>query len=197
MPPGFQGGAYGLPRRPIIPPPPAPRRPGAPAPLTPTETDESTETESSYLTTTPTTAAYEHEHLAHGPPADIAPTASQIVPPKDSRQDTLQQAQGQQQNEISRYLNDLSTVLDNNRQNQQNELHTLHEDIGRIRDQLNRPAAVVQMPLPTDMVTEEHVVGEQPSAAVINISEKSDYGSPVAVAPRRFLCSVELATNCC
>lgn len=51
----------------------------------------------------------------------------------------LAEAQGQQSNEISRYLHELGEVMDSNRKDHYNELLTLHEDIGRIRDQLSRP----------------------------------------------------------
>lgn len=45
-------------------------------------------------------------------------------------------AQGQQANEIGRYLHELGEVMDSNRKDHYNELLTLHEDIGKIRDQI-------------------------------------------------------------
>lgn len=52
--------------------------------------------------------------------------------------DALAEAQGQQQNEISRYLHELGEVMDADRKNHFSELLTLHEDIGRIRDDLSK-----------------------------------------------------------
>lgn len=48
----------------------------------------------------------------------------------------LAEAQGQQTNEIGRYLHELGEVMDSNRKDHYNELLTLHEDIGKIRDQI-------------------------------------------------------------
>lgn len=220
--PGFAGGDYGIPRRPILRPIP-PRLPASPVPPTPStppssQTDDSIESSSSsYVLETP------HEHPVYidvspslipttedldsdshlqqlppqAPPKDYSETVPvEILQPMDHAQ-IMAQAQGEQQNEIGGYLHDLSRVLDHNKQTQHQELRTLHEDIGRIRDQLVRgrtPVSVVQ-PLVMDntliglpvtasqmvpvLVDAPVPVEQQPAAAVMNISEKSDYGSPI------------------
>lgn len=124
--------------------------------------------------------------------------------------DALAEAQGQQQNEISRYLHELGEVMDADRKNHFSELLTLHEDIGRIRDDLAKgpgqtevriippePAppvppkaasvigkapTVVPPPAPAAHVEVNVPAPQPPVAAVMSISEHSDGASPPIIS---------------
>ena len=53
-----------------------------------------------------------------------------------------------QQNEISRYLHEIGDAMNAESKDHYNELKTLHEDIGRIRDQLSNPQTQVKIIAP-------------------------------------------------
>jgi hypothetical protein len=53
-----------------------------------------------------------------------------------------------QQNEISRYLHEIGDAMNAESKDHYNELKTLHEDIGRIRDQLSNPQTQVKVIAP-------------------------------------------------
>ncbi len=67
----------------------------------------------------------------------------------------LAEAQGNQQNEIGRYLHSMGELMDNENKRHHDELKTLHDDIGRIRDQMARGVA-------PQLVSEEIQVQSQP-----------------------------------
>lgn len=102
-------------------------------------------------------------------------------------EDALVRAQGEQQNEIGRYLSDLGSAMDAGREEQRKELETLHEDIGRIRDQLNnptRPSSMVKelpaIPTVVPVAAESTTATPGPQMATMNISEHS-HDSPIIV----------------
>jgi hypothetical protein len=157
------------------------------------------------------TRGYTNSHYSHSDPGshqtdrDLEEAVNhldQVQHEAIGKAEALAEAQGQQSNEIGRYLHELGTVMDQNRADQMRELVTLHEDIGRIRDQLNHPppplppktpVKVVAPPQsPTLQVTVNTATSEkakpthspqQMPAAVMNISEQSEHGeSPVLAA---------------
>jgi hypothetical protein len=189
MPPGAAGGNYGLPRRPFF--PPRPPRGGSP--------DLSS------------TRGYTNSHYSYSDPGshqteqDLQEAVNhldQVQHEAIDKAEALAEAQGQQSNEIGRYLHQLGSVMDQNRADQMRELMTLHEDIGRIRDQLNHPPPPVPPKTPVVLAEPPQspavqvTVNTAPSekakptpspqpmpAAVMNITEHSDYGeSPVLAA---------------
>lgn len=91
------------------------------------------------------------------------------VPVSAGTEDALVRAQGEQQNEIGRYLNDMASAMDAGREAQRKELETLHDDIGRIRDQLASPRPTVAKDLSATpvVIAAPSVAGDVPTAVAI------------------------------
>jgi hypothetical protein len=72
------------------------------------------------------------------------------------RNQALAEAQGQQNNDIGRYLNQLGEAMDSNEKDRFNELMSLHEDIGKIREQIaqgnNQPQTDINIIGPAEVV---------------------------------------------
>ena len=176
MPPGAAGGNYGIPRRPFF--PPQPPRAGSPG--------------------VSSTRGYTNSYYSHSDPGshqteDLQEAVNHLDQTQHEAIDKAQalaEAQGLQANEIGRYLHEFGSVMDRNRAEQMKELLALHEDIGRIRDQLNHPPPplpakspprLAAPPSPAVQVTvNEEKQSHQMPAAVMNISEQSEQGgSPI------------------
>jgi hypothetical protein len=178
MPPGAAGGNYGLPRRPFF--PARPPRAGSPSATS--------------------TRGYTNSHYSYSDPGshqteDLQEAVNhldQVQHEAIDKADALAEAQGLQANEIGRYLHELGTVMDSNRVEQMRELMTLHEDIGRIRDQLNHPPPALpaksppRLVVPPSPAVQVTVNNEKPTqqmpAAVMNITEHSESGESPTLA---------------
>ncbi|GHJ85207.1 hypothetical protein NliqN6_1609 [Naganishia liquefaciens] len=175
MPPGAAGGGYGIPRRPFF--PSRPPRAGS----------EGISSTRGY------TDSYSHSDPGSHQTEDLEEAVNHLNQSQHEaidKAEALAEAQGLQANEISRYLHELGSVMDNNRVEQMKELMTLHEDIGRIRDQLNHPPPPLppksppELAVPASPAVQVTVNNEKPPqqmpAAVMNITEQSEHGeSPV------------------
>lgn len=150
MGPGAAGGNYGIPRRQFF--PPRPPRVGSP-----TISSSRPYTSSYYSHSDP--GSHHTDQELH----DAVNHLDQSQHEANEKAEALAEAQGLQTNEIGRYLHQLGSVMDKNRAEQLNELATLHDDIGRIRDALNHPPP----PLPAKSPTRA-VVPEAPVQVTVN-----------------------------
>lgn len=174
-PPGAAGGDYGLRRRPFF-------GPGRPPPDDGSTDASYSEDEYSEHSSYPSATVNEPSLVTpqDSPRApSLAASALNKLPVSAGTEDALARAQGEQQNEIGRYLTDMATAMDAGREAQRKELETLHDDIGRIRDQLATPRSTTAKDLPATPVT----VAAAPQVAAEAPSVKASPAGPAAITP--------------